>query len=275
MSQQYPTSGPGGGFTVRSAPGAGAAPGYGNTPAYSGLMPTTTTNGGGTNQQGRSPQEELAYEETTTKISSPRRMMNLGLAEKYCGLGANFAQMTTTFYSFLQICMGLSDQTLAKNGPIIGLVKVLQTSLIYGLVGLIMGVGAQLLLQAGCQRISKKWKREHITQNQDQRLGIIKVALSDKIGLFFTGLGFIIDGISDLSFVYAFHIPWYVCILFGLMMNGLATWVYYDGDERFHSAYMVWWRLEMAKKAWAQAVLEKARILQGLSKDGKSLASQY
>lgn len=266
MSQQPPFSG--GGFTVHSAPGAGAAPGYGSTPAYSTLMPLPSNDGA---KQQRTPQEELAYEEASTKISSPKRMMNLGLAEKFSGLGANVAQATTTFYSFLQICMGLNDQTLAAHGPIIGLFKILQTNLIYGLVGLVMGIGAQLLLQAGCQRISKKWKHEHITQNQDQRLGIMKVALSDKIGLFFTGLGFIIDAVSDLSFVYAFHIPWYVCILFGLMMNGMATWLYYDGDERFHSAYMVWWRLEMAKKAWAQAVLEKARILQGLSKDGKFL----
>ena len=271
MAQNFPNTG--GGFTVHSAPGAGSNPGYGSAPAYSGLMPATTaTNNGETNQQRRSPQEELAYEEATTKISSPRRMMNLGLAEKYSGLGANVVQGTTTMYAFLQLCMGLQDQTLSAYGPFVGIFKIAQSNFIYIVVGVVMGLGAQLLLQAGCQRISKKWKREHITQNQDQRLGIVKVALSDKIGLFFTGLGFIIDAISDLSFVYAFHIPWYVCILFGLMMNGMATWLYYDGDERFHSAYMVWWRLEMAKKAWAQAVLEKARILQGLSKDGKSLA---
>lgn len=273
MSQNYSQTG--GGFTVHSAPGAGSAPAYGSTPGYSGLMPMTPTTGqSGQQSQGRTPEEELAAEETSTKISSPRRMMNLGLAEKYSGLGANFAQATTTFYAFLQICMGLSDQTLAQHGPIIGLIKILQTNLIYAVVGLVMGVGAQLLLQAGCQRISKKWKREHITQHQDQRLGIVKVALSDRVGLFFTGLGFIIDGVSDLSFVYAFHIPWYVCVLFGLMMNGMSTWLYYDGDERFHSAYMVWWRLETAKKAWAQAALEKARILQGLARDGRSLTQR-
>ena len=252
-------------FTVHQAPGAGDQ--YTGSP-YTGTPSQQQTNAG---QKRRSPQEQLAYEETSVKISSPQRQMNLGLTEKYVGLSANIAQITTTFYSFLQICVGMNDPTLSTYGPFVGLAMILHKNPVYAVIGLVMGVGAQLLLQAGCQRISKRWKAEHITEHQDQRFGIVKVALSDRIGLFFTGLGFIIDAVSDISFVFAFHIPWYVCILFGLMTNGLATWLYYDGDERFHASYMVWWRLEMAKKAWAQAVIEKARILQGLSKDGKAL----
>ena len=263
-----------GGFTVRSAPGTASGNSYGGgTPPYSGLAPQPPQTGGGNKKQA-TPQEQLAYEESTTKISSPKRQMNLGLAEKYTVLGANGVQMITTFYSCLQICIGIKDSTLATYGPFKGLGMILSANPIYALIGLVIAVVAQLLLQAGCQRISKRWKAEHITQHQDQRFGIIKVALNDRVGLFFTGLGFLIDAISDISFVFAFHIPWYMCILFGLVMNGAATWLYYDGDERFHSAYMVWWRLEMAKKAWAQAVIEKARIMQGLTKDGKALA-QY
>lgn len=258
-----------GGFTVHSAPGAGQ---YTGSP-YSGMAPQPT-GGGSKKKQAATPQEQLAYEETTTKISSPKRQMNLGIAEKYTGLGANGVQMITTFYSCIQICVGIKDATLSTFGPFVGLGMILKVNPIFALIGLVIAVVAQLLLQAGCQRISKRWKAEHITQHQDQRFGIIKVALNDRVGLFFTGLGFLIDAVSDLSFVYAFHIPWYMCIIFGLIMNGAATWLYYDGDERFHSAYMVWWRLEMAKKAWAQAVIEKARIMQGLTKDGKAIA-QY
>jgi hypothetical protein len=199
--------------------------------------------------------------------------MNLGLAEKYTGLAANGVQIITTFYSFVQICVGIHDPTLSTYGPFVGLGMIIGHNAIYAIVGLVIGIVAQLLLQAGCQRISKRWKAEHITRHQDQRLGIVKVALHDRVGLFFTGLGFVVDAISDLSFVFAFHIPWYVCILFGLLMNGAATWLYYDGDERFHASYMVWWRLEMAKQAWAQAVMEKARMMQKLSKDGRSLTA--
>lgn len=256
-----------GGFTVHSAPSGGNT-GYGPVPPYTGRDPQPAR---GT-QKLSTPQEQLALEETTTKISSPKRQMNLGMAEKYTGLAANGVQMITTFYSIVQICVGIHDNTLATYGPFKGLAMILRTNPIYGLIAVVIAVVAQLLLQAGCQRISKRWKSEHITQNQDQRFGIIKVALNDRVGLFFTGLGFLIDAVSDLSFVFAFHIPWYMCIIFGLVMNGAATWLYYDGDERFHSAYMVWWRLEMAKKSWAQAVLEKARLMQGLSRDGKALA---
>jgi hypothetical protein len=264
-----------GGFTVRSAPGAGSssggeAPFTGGGSSYTGLAPQQTSGG----EEKRTPQEELAFEETTTKISSPMRQMRLGLTEKLVGLGANGVQMVTTFYSVVQICVGIKDTTLSTYGPTKGLLMILGANPVYGLIGVVIAVIAQLLLQAGCQRISKRWKAEHITQHQDQRFGIIKVALDDRIGLFFTLCGAVLDAVSDVSFVYAFHIPWYVCATFGLLMNGAGTWMLYDGDERFHAAYMVWWRLEMAKKAFAQAVLEKARLMQGVSKDGRTLARQ-
>ena len=139
-------------------------------------------------------------------------------------------------------------------------------------VSFVLAIGAQILLQAGCQILSHSWKREqHAEQNAQQRYGWVQVLLSKETGWFFTGLGFVLDAVGDLGFAIAFNIPWYVCILFGLIMNGLSTFVLYDGDERFHFAYPLWWTQHMGKKLWRQAALERARLMHGVTRDGRAL----
>ena len=101
--------------------------------------------------------------------------------------------------------------------------------------------------------------------------GFVEVLLSKEAGWFFTGLGFVLDVVGDLGFAIAFNVPWHVCIIFGLLMNGLSTYVLYDGDERFHYSYPVWWATQEAKKIWRQAALERARLMQGVSRDGRAL----
>ena len=251
MTQHYT------GFNARSAPGAAAGP----VPAQAQAPAKNTA----------ARIAEIAEEDQNTRISSSGRQMLFGLIEIVGGIASNIGQTMTTFYSFIQLQLGLSDTTLRSDGPLGGLLWVARYRSADLWVALAIALGTQILMQAGCQVVYHKWKRENITENQESRVGIVQVWMHGGIGKFFTGLGFIGDAVGDIGFVFAFGIPWYVCILFGLILNGLSTFGLYDGDERFHAAYLVWWRFDQAKKLWKQAALEKARLLQGMSRDGKSL----
>lgn len=251
-----PTPSPSG-FTVRPVPGGTSA----STP----YALSYSASGPGGNDQGR--QENV-------RESTASRHMIFGLIEIVAGLLSNIGQTATTFFSFIQIQLGVKDTTFSQYGPLGGMGTVMTTHPVFVWVSLAIAIGAQILLQAGCQVLSHAWKQEQRAEQQDhQRYGVVRVLLSQEAGWFFTGLGFVLDAVGDLGFAIAFGIPWYVCVLFGLMMNGLSTVVLYDGDERFHYAYPIWWKMWKARKVWAQAALEQARLMHGVSPDGRSLIS--
>jgi hypothetical protein len=258
------------GFNVRSAPGAaGGAGGY-QAGGYQQAYPDQQPHYGSYQEYERNNPKTL--EEENIRKSTATRHMWFGVIEIGVGLGSNFGQIITTFFSFIQIMLGVNDTTLQNSG----LSAVVGSHPAFVWVALVMGIGSQILLQAGCQILSHSWKKERQLQmdagmKESQRRGVVDVLMSKEAGWFFTGLGFVMDAVGDLGFAIAFGIPWYVCLLFGLLMNGLSTYVLYDGDERFHFSYPIWWTARQAKKLWKQAALESARLRHGVSPDGRSL----
>lgn len=260
--QQQPT----GGFTVRSAP---AAQQQGTYPSQAG--------GAGYQEYMKQDGQVQGENEEDVRNSTATRHMIFGVIEISAGLASNFIQIGTTIFSFMQIQLGIENRIFDRYGMWGGYRYVAATLPAYVWVSFVMAIGAQILLQAGCQILSRSWKKEQqaaAQQTQQQRYGFVQVLLSKEAGWFFTGLGFVLDAVGDLGFAIAFGIPWYVCILFGLIMNGLSTFVLYDGDERFHYAYPLWWTMYTMRKVWRQAALERARLMHGVSRDGRALVPQ-
>ena len=250
MSQQQQQ----GGFNVRSAP-AGAA---------GCSQPITDQQYLKHNEQGDN--------EDNVRTSTATRHMIFGIIEIGTGMVANFVQVWTTIFSFMQIQLGVTDHTFHRYGPWGGWTQVATYHPAFLWVSIVLAIGAQILLQAGCQILSRTWKKEQqAMRKKHQHYGFVQVLLSKEAGWFFTGLGFVLDAVGDLGFAIAFGVPWYICVLFGLMMNGLSTFILYDGDERFHYAYPIWWTMYTARKVWRQAALEHARLMQGVSRDGRTL----
>ena len=249
-----------GGFIVRQAPGSNRQQSQASSSTYQEFAKET--------REGDGDGENV-------RASTAARHMWFGLIEIVAGLFSNLGQVGTTVFSLVQIQLGVKDQTFATYGPLGGLGTVAHTHSAFIWVAAIMAVGSQILLQAGCQILSYTWKKEQRPSQQEERaLGLVRILLNKEVGWFFTGVGFVLDAVGDLGFAFAFGIPWYVCIFFGLIMYGLSSFVLYDGDERFHYAYPLWWKMNEAKKVWRQAALEKARLLQGVSRDGRALVSQ-
>lgn len=250
-----------GGFTVRSAPG-GAQQGY--YPAQTG--------GTGYNDYMRQNGPVKGEDEESVRTSTATRHMIFGMIEIAAGISSNFIQVGTTIFSFMQIQLGVKSRVFERYGMWGGWNYVAINYPAFVWVSIVMAIGAQILLQAGCQILSRSWKKEQqVAQQTQHRYGFVQVLLSKEAGWFFTGLGFVLDAVGDLGFAIAFNIPWYVCVLFGLIMNGLSTFVLYDGDERFHFAYPIWWMLYTGRKVWRQAALERARLMHGVSRDGRAI----
>ncbi len=249
-----------GGFTVHSTPTGGPA---------SGAAPATFS----TFSQQVPPLGE--EDEENVRESTAARHLYFSLTEIGTGLLSNAGQMVTTFYSFIFIQLGAQSRLFVEKGPFGGLGTVMATHPAFVWVALVFAVGSQVLFQAGCQILTKGWKKRQreLREQEQPRYGIVRVLLQKEVGYFFTGVGFVLDAVGDLGFAYAFLIPWYVCILFAVLMYGLSTFILYDGDERFHYAYPIWWKMHKARKVWTQAALEKARIMQGLTPDGRALAA--
>lgn len=259
MSQPYQQSG----FNIRSAPGAG---GYAQQQYYP-AQPGTAGYQEYVKQNGQAQNNE---EHVRTSTATGHTIF--GAIEIGTGIAANFIQMGTTIFSFIQIQLGVHNLIFQTYGPWGGWSYVSTHNPAYIWISIIIAIGAQILLQMGCHVLSGKWKKDNLAIRQNnQSYGFVQVLLSKEAGWFFTGLGFVLDAVGDLGFAIAFAVPWYVCILFALLMYGLSTVVLYDGDERFHYAYPIWWSIHQARKLWKQAALERARLMHGVSPDGRSL----
>lgn len=268
---QYPNNG----FNIRTAPGtAPAGGGESHTqphatypPMQPPVIPVAPASG---NDYQHAPRQQSQEEDVRTSTST--RHLIFGLIEICAGVCSNLSQIFTTIFSFIQIQMGTSDQTFALYGPWGGWGQVAMKHPAYIWVAIVLAIGAQILLQAGCQILSRTWKKEQqAVREGHQHYGFVQVLISKEAGWFFTGLGFVLDVVGDIGFAIAFGVPWLVCLLFGLMMNGLSTFVLYDGDERFHYAYPIWWQLYTGRRLWKQAAQERARLMHGVSRDGRAL----
>lgn len=260
MNQNYQNSN-NGGFTVNSAPGANTGNGYSSfgPPPASGVAFQMLAN------------QETSNEENS-RTSSATIHLSFGIGEIITGLFSNVGQVVTSFFSFIQLQLGVSDTTFRELGMSGGVGYAMAHTPAYVWVALVISIGAQILLQAGYLVLSHTWKKsQHDAQPTHQRYGFIQVLASKEVGYFFTGLGFLLDVAGDIGFAIAFNVPVVVCILFGLMLNGLSTWVLYDGDERVHFAYPLWYNTWKLRQIWKQAALERARLMHGVSPDGRHL----
>ena len=146
--QQQPTNG----FTVRTAPSAPQQQGYAPSPSRVG--------GTGGYQEYMSQNRQASGEdEESVRTSTATRHMFFGMIEISAGIASNFIQIGTTIFSFMQIQLGIKNQVFQRYGMWGGWSYVAANNPAFLWVAIVLAIGAQILLQAGCQILSRSWKK--------------------------------------------------------------------------------------------------------------------
>ena len=260
---QGPQNARSGGFQVNTATGgAGNFTGAPNTgmnwntatPPPFPFPPGTTPQA----QQNSRQQEEQRQVKSTT----PGQQLATGGMEIFMGLVANIGQIVTSFSSVL---LSEAGAILTAKGWWDGMGAIAHGQPWDLFFAFLISFGAQTLIHAGCQRIKREGKSQ---QGQLAEVGhpsraqlFIEIILHEKIGVGLTVIGALIDTIGDLYFTLTVGVPFVLFILIAVLMNGLATWVLYDGLERYHIGWLAHYQIKTWKWAVRQAALELARAM--------------
>lgn len=246
---------PGSGWTVNGAPGAtGNQQQQGN---WTGYPPPPYP------PPGMSPQSGQAQKPANiTKKGTPGQSLITGGGELGLAIGVNIFQIITSFYSTL---LAEDAGSLHKYGWFGGVGVIWNNNPMYIAFALLIALGAQTLLQAGCQRIKTQGVHGNIQAGTPMLPQVAEVAVelifSEKWGAAMAIAGLAIDSIGDCFFVLTVGLNFVLFLLIVVLMNALATWALYDGWERFHFGWIAWYQMKTWKWAVRQAALEKARMM--------------
>lgn len=267
---QGPHNSKAGGFTVNTAPGGTGnwtdAPNTGMNWGTA-TPPPFSFPPGSVQQTQQNPQEE---EQRQVKSTTPGQQLATGGMEIFMGLVANVGQIVTSFSSVLLSEAGAILTAKGWWGGMGALAHDRPWDLFFAFL---VSFGAQTLIHAGCQRI----KRESKLQGQLAEMGhpskvqlFIEIMLHEKLGTGLTIIGALIDTVGDLYFTLTVGVPFVLFILIAILMNGLATWVLYDGLERYHIGWLAHYQHKTWKWAVRQAALELARSMAARSQQQPS-----
>jgi hypothetical protein len=195
-------------------------------------------------QQYQAPMEEGGDD---AMLQPPLWLFLLGGAEVLWGGCTNVFQVITSVTGIL----GWQQHEMIDA---YGLSKAAQLMIVRNLglllVALVLGLGAQISIQAFTQQISKTWKQKRVVEHESTRQAIIEVFSQLSIGQLLGYAGFLVCGFSDYLFVTQIDstnsLGSYVIMTFwALILAGSSTYILHDGIQRIYSGVLALraWRL--------------------------------
>lgn len=118
------------------------------------------------------------------------------------------------------------------------------------LVALVLGVGAQVGIQAFTQQIKKAWKQKRVAEHESTKQALVEIASELSIGQVIGYASILVCCFSDYLFVTQVDstgsIGSYVIMTFwALQLAGSSTYILHDGIQRIYSGILALraWRL--------------------------------
>jgi hypothetical protein len=118
------------------------------------------------------------------------------------------------------------------------------------LVALVLGIGAQISIQACTQQIKQSWKQKRLVEHESTRRAMIEIVTDLSFGQVLGYAGFLVCAFSDYLFVTQIDstgsLGSYIIMTFwALILAGSSTYILHDGIQRIYSGLLALraWRL--------------------------------
>ncbi len=180
-------------------------------------------------------------------LHPPLWLFVLGGAETLWGVLTNFFQVFTSITGILgwQQHELMDTYGYAKAGQLI-----LNRNVGLFLVALVLGVSAQVGIQAFTQQIKKAWKQKRVMEHESTKQEIVEIVSELSIGQVIGYASLLVCCFSDYLFVTQVDstgsIGSYVIMTFwALLLAGSSTYIMHDGIQRFYAGVLSLraWRL--------------------------------
>lgn len=209
------------------------------------IVPSAGSDGYGGGYDGY--QEGSPAEDEDPMVHPPLWQFLLGGFEIFWGACTNVFQVIT---SITGIVGWQQHEMIDAYGYQRAAQIILSRNLGLFLVATVLGVGAQVAIQAFTQQIRKTWKQKRVIEHESTRQALIEVVSDLNFGQVLGYAGFLICAFSDYLFVTQIDstgsLGSYILMSFwALILAGSSTHVLHDGIQRVYSGVLALraWRL--------------------------------